>query len=210
VVVLDEGILLIHLKMSGRLWVVPGDEPVDKHAHTLFHLDSGQELRFHDTRKFGRVYLVAEPGQVTARLGPEPLEERLTLEEFRRLLGRRSGRLKPLLLNQTFLAGLGNIYADEALFVARLHPLRRADSLSPDEQAELFAAIQSVLSRAIEGRGTTLDDRGYVDVDGQAGTYQDQVAVYGRAGASCPVCATPIERIVLGARSTHFCPRCQR
>jgi len=210
VVELDRGWLLIHLKMSGRLQVVPASEPLDGHTHTVFDLDDGRQLRFRDVRKFGRVYLVDEAEQVTAALGPEPLAEDLTLDEFCRLLARRSGRLKSLLLNQAFLAGLGNIYADEALFAARLHPLRRADSLSPEEQLRLYEAIRAVLGRAVANRGTTLDDRGYTDAEGRAGGYQDQIAVYGRTGEPCPTCQAPIERIGVGGRSTHFCPRCQR
>jgi formamidopyrimidine-DNA glycosylase len=206
---LDQGHLLIHLKMSGRLWVVPTGEPQDKHVHVVFCLDDGWELRFHDTRKFGRVYLVDEPEEVTAQLGPEPLADDFALDDLRRLLARRTGRLKSLLLNQQFLAGLGNIYADEALFAARLHPLRRADSLAPDEQARLYEAIRSVLWRAVAAQGTTLDDGGYTDAEGQAGAYQEQIAVYGRKGQSCLRCQTPIERIVVGARSTFFCPCCQ-
>lgn len=209
IVGLDQGTLLIHLKMSGRLRVVPSGEPLDKHTHTYFGLDDGQQLRFQDVRKFGRVYLVDDPEQVTAGLGPEPLADDFSLDDFRRLLARRSGRLKSLLLNQSFLAGLGNIYADESLFVAKLHPLRKADTLTPDEQARLYRAIRTVLTQAVEGRGTTLDDQGYVDARGQAGAYQDQIAVYGRKGQPCPSCHTSIVRIVVGGRSTHFCPRCQ-
>jgi formamidopyrimidine-DNA glycosylase len=156
------------------------------------------------------VYLVSDPEQVTASLGPEPLADEFTLGEFRRLLARRSGRLKSLLLNQEFLAGLGNIYADESLFVARLHPLRKADSLTPDQQRRLYEAIRDVLTRALSSRGTTLDDRGYTDAEGQAGGYQERIAVYGREGEACGRCAAPIERIVVGGRSTHFCGRCQR
>jgi formamidopyrimidine-DNA glycosylase len=210
VIGLDQGYLLIHLKMSGRLRVVPASDPRDEHVHTAFDLNSGHQLRFRDVRKFGRVYLVDDPAQVTAGLGPEPLADDFALDQFRRLLARRSGRLKSLLLNQAFLAGLGNIYADEALFAARLHPLRKANSLTSDGQANLYAAIQRVLRQAINDRGTTLDDRGYTDAEGQSGTYQEQIAVYGRKGDLCYVCHTPIERIVVGGRSTHFCPHCQQ
>ena len=206
---LSQGYLLIHLKMSGRLRIVSAYEPLDKHTHTIFDLDNGRQLRFRDVRKFGRAYLVDDPVQVTAGLGPEPLAQELTVEDFSRLLARRSGRLKSLLLNQAFLAGLGNIYADESLFVARLHPLRKADTLSLEEQAGLYEAIRSVLVHAIEGRGTTLPDQGYVDARGEAGAYQERMQVYGRRGEPCPLCHTAIERIVVGGRSTHFCPQCQ-
>ncbi len=209
VIELDQGFLLVHLKMSGRLQVVPADELVDKHVHLLLDLDNRWQLRFRDERKFGRVYLVEDPVEVTAELGPEPLSDDFTLAEFRRLLARRKGRLKPLLLNQHFLAGVGNIYADEALYDARLHPLRSADSLTPDEQARLYRSIRSVLSSAVESRGTTLSDGGYTDASGQMGGYQERIAVYGRGGRPCLRCQSTIERMVIGGRSAHFCPRCQ-
>jgi len=209
VIELDRGWLLVHLKMSGQLQVTPGSQPLDKHTHTTLDLDDGGQLRFRDVRKFGRVYLVDNAEQVTGALGPEPLADDFRLGDFRKLLARRSGRLKPLLLNQQFLAGIGNIYADEALFAARLHPLRQANTLSADEQARLYGAIRTTLARAVAARGTTLDDGGYADAQGQAGGYQQQLAVYGQGGQPCPICQTPIERIVVGGRSTHFCPCCQ-
>jgi len=209
VIGLSEGHLLVHLKMSGRLCVVSVDEPSDQHVHVLFSLDDGRQLRFRDVRKFGRIYLVGDPCEITAGLGPEPLADDFTAEDFSRLLASRRGRLKPLLLNQRFLAGLGNIYADEALFAARLHPMRKADSLTDDEQARLYKAIRTVLKQAVASRGTTLDDGGYTDASGQAGGYQDRIAVYGRGGKPCLRCKLPIERIVIGGRSAHFCPHCQ-
>jgi formamidopyrimidine-DNA glycosylase len=207
---LDQGYLLIHLKMSGRLRITPSSERLDKHTHTTFDLDDGRQLRFQDVRKFGRLYLVDDPSQITGRLGPEPLDHGFTRRVFHSRVVRRSGRLKSLLLDQTFIAGLGNIYADESLFAARLHPLRRANTLTEEEEAMLYEAIRMTLCRAVENRGTTLDDQGYVDANGQAGAYQEQIAVYGRKGESCPSCGTSIERIVVGGRSTHFCPRCQK
>jgi formamidopyrimidine-DNA glycosylase len=209
VIGLDRGYLLVHLKMSGRLRVVPVNDPLDKHVHVFFDLDDGQQLRFRDVRKFGRIYLVDDPSDVIAGLGPEPLADDFTVDDFRSLLARRRGRLKPLLLNQQFLAGLGNIYADEVLFLARLHPLRTADSLTPDEEARLYEATRAVLGQAVASRGTTLDDGGYTDARGQAGGYQDQLAVYGREGKPCLQCQTSVERIVIGGRSAHFCPSCQ-
>lgn len=209
VLTLDEGYLLIHLKMSGSLSVVAAGEAQDKHTHTLFNLDDGNQLRFRDVRKFGRVHLVADLKEVTGNLGPEPLADDFDLEMFRQLLARRSGRLKSLLLNQAFLAGLGNIYADEALFAAGLNPLRRADSLTADEEARLYGAIRRVLAEAVAWRGTTLDDGGYRDARGEAGGYQAHIAVYGRGGEPCFQCGSTIERIVIGGRSAHFCPYCQ-
>lgn len=206
---LDRDDLLIHLKMSGRLQIAPGGALPDQHTRFRLELDNHQQLRFQDPRKFGRVYLTDDPQQVTGTLGPEPLADDFTREDFCRLLARRKGRLKSLLLNQAFLAGLGNIYADEALFMARLHPLRPADSLLPEEQARLYESIRSVLNSAIKNQGTTLRDKAYRDVYGQEGAFQEQVAVYGRRGMPCPCCQTPIERIVIGGRSAYFCPHCQ-
>jgi formamidopyrimidine-DNA glycosylase len=209
VIELDRRYLLVHLMMSGRLYVVPAGAPLHDHLRVILSLDNGLELRFQDTRKFGRMYLVDDLQEVTAGLGPEPLDEDFTVDDFLRQLARRKGRLKSLLLNQRFLAGLGNIYADESLFAAQLHPLRRADSLTQAEQARLYEAIRDVLGSAVEGRGTTLSDGGYTDASGQAGTFQAALRVYGRAGDACLRCQTPIERIVVGGRSTHFCPNCQ-
>ncbi len=209
VIELERGYLLIHLRMSGQLQVVPQEEPVESHVRAVLDLDDGRQLRLRDTRKFGRIYLVADPEEVTAGLGPEPLDDGFSLGDFRDLLSRRTGRLKPLLLNQRFLAGLGNIYADEVLFAAGLNPLRKADSLTRAEQAGLYEAIRAVLENAIAGRGTTLSDGGYSDASGQAGTYQFQLAVYRRTGQPCLRCRNLIERIVLGGRSTHYCPECQ-
>lgn len=206
---LDQDYLVFHLKMSGRLHITPGGTPPDRHTRLRLELDNHQQLRFQDPRKFGQAYLTSNLDQVTQTLGPEPLADDFTCENFCRLLTKRSGRLKSLLLNQSFLAGLGNIYADEALFMARIHPLRSADSLLPEEQVRLYQSICSVLDSAIKNQGTTLQDRSYLDVHGQEGTYQDQIAVYGRKGKPCRRCQTPIERIVIGGRATHFCPNCQ-
>jgi formamidopyrimidine-DNA glycosylase len=207
VLALDRGYLLIHLKMTGRLTVEQSGEPLDHHTHTVLDLDDGYQLRFRDVRKFGRMYLVEEPSVVTAKLGPEPLAT--DLKKFNELLTRRSGRLKSLLLNQEFLAGLGNIYADESLFEAGLHPLRAANTLTAVEKRRLHGAIQAVLSHAIQCRGTTLDDGGFVDAQGEAGGFQERLAVYGRNGEACHRCGTLVERLVIGGRSSHFCPGCQ-
>ena len=208
VISLDHGYLLVHLKMSGRLFIAPAGELLDSHIRAVLDLDGGRQLRFRDARKFGRIYLVDKPEEVTGPLGPEPLAADFWPEDFSRLLSRRSGRLKSMLLNQEFLAGVGNIYADEILFVARLNPLRRADTLTAGEQARLYEAIRSVLQRAINASGTTLPDRNYLDGEGRAGEYTAEV--YGRTGEPCLICGTPIERVVIGGRSTHFCPQCQQ
>lgn len=211
VLTLDGGeALLIHLRMSGRLILEPADAADDPYARVLLTLDDGCRLRFSDPRKFGRVALTADPATILGALGPEPLDAALTPERFAAMLAARRTRLKPLLLDQRFLAGLGNIYADEALWRARLHPLRPAQTLSADEAARLLAAIRAVLTQAIERRGTTMDDGGYVSARGLPGDFAGQIAAYGQKGQPCPCCQTPIERIVVGGRGTHFCPHCQR
>lgn len=204
----DDETLIIHLKMSGHLSVVSAETPADKYAHTVFELDDGRELRFRDPRKFGRVYLLRDPAYVLGPLGPEPLAEAFTVEALAALLAGRKRVIKPLLLDQTFIAGIGNIYADEALFYAGIRPTRRSDSLTAGETTALHAAIQKVLGMGIEREGASIGT--YVKADGEMGDMQNAVAVFRRTGQSCYTCGRPIERIVLGGRSTHFCPGCQR
>ncbi len=204
----DDETLIIHLKMTGHLSVVDAGARPDPYAHTVFELDDGRELRFRDPRKFGRVYLVRDPGDILGPLGPEPLEGEFTVEELAARISRRKRVLKPLLLDQTFIAGIGNIYADEALFHAGLRPTRRSDTLTADEIAALHGAIRRVLAMGIEREGASFSN--YVKADGGMGDMQNELAVFRRTGQSCYTCGAPIERIVLGGRSTHFCPNCQR
>ncbi|MEO8230050.1 MAG: bifunctional DNA-formamidopyrimidine glycosylase/DNA-(apurinic or apyrimidinic site) lyase [Chloroflexota bacterium] len=211
--------LTIHLKMTGQLFVVPADLPQDPYVRLVLELADGRELRFRDIRKFGRVGLyprdpatgdlVTEPGGpgVFAGHGPEPLDDAFTLRAFRARLRARKGRIKPLLLDQGFLAGIGNIYADEALWMARLHPLRSAGSLRPPDERHLHAAIRTILAEAVERRGSSIDDYTAPDGDGEM---QERLNVYQRTGEPCPRCRRPIRRIVIGARATHFCSWCQR
>jgi formamidopyrimidine-DNA glycosylase len=211
--------LTIHLKMTGQLFVVPAGAPSDRHLHLALALDDGREVRFRDIRKFGRVGLWprdpltgavlagAAGGELFAGHGPEPLSASFTLRAFRARLKGRHGRLKSLLLDQAFVAGIGNIYADEALWRARLHPLRRATSLCPASEARLYRAVRSVLAEAIERRGASIDD--YTAPDGD-GSMQEHLAVYQRAGEPCLRCGRPVRRIVVGQRATHYCSWCQR
>ena len=194
--------LLIHLKMSGKLNVTARDQPFNKHDHVIFDLDDGQQLRFNDVRKFGRVYLLNDPEEITGKHGPEPLEPAFTLPNFRKLVKSRSGAIKPLLLNQTFLAGIGNIYADEALWRAKIHPLRKVDSLRAAEIAALYRSIRQTLRRAIHDQGTDAGD-GVI----AGGDYRPRV--YGREGRPCLRCHQPISKITVGQRGTHYCARCQ-
>ncbi len=208
----ENATLLVHLKMTGQLLYVPNSEPPNPYTRVLFHLDRGMQLRFVDIRKFGRMYLVEadrlKDFPKIAELGPEPLEESFTVPAFRSLLRRRKGRIKPLLMNQGFLAGMGNIYVDEALFRSKLHPLRSTTTLKPKDMAKLRDDIVAVLEESIANRGSSIDD--YRDPAGQKGYHHVHLQVYGRTGEPCVVCGTPIKKIVVAGRGTHFCPRCQR
>ncbi len=207
---LDAATLIVHLKMTGRLYVAlaGAEHEADRWVHFRFGLDDGRELRFSDARKFGRVYLVPDPAEIVGALGPEPLAEEFDLAAFQARLAGRGGQLKPLLLNQGFVAGIGNIYADEALHRARLHPLRAASSLSSDEQRRLYEGIRAALADGIHRQGASI--QWYRQPDGTPGSAQDHFAVYGRTGEPCLHCGTPVERIVVGQRATHYCPACQR
>jgi formamidopyrimidine-DNA glycosylase len=200
-------ILIIHLKMTGHLAVTDKNTPMDKHIHTVFELDNGQELRFRDTRKFGRINLVHRTDEIFADLGPEPLEDSFTVACLRLRLHGRKRALKPLLLDQSFIAGVGNIYADEALFYAKLHPERRADTLEDKEVVVLHTAVRHVLQLGIDREGASISD--YIKPDGSKGDMQNAVNVFRRTEEPCYECGHPIQRIVLGGRSTHFCPNCQ-
>ncbi len=200
--------LIIHLRMSGHLSVSKPEHPVDKHTHTIFTLDNGKELRFRDTRKFGRVWLVQNPDDVLGKLGPEPLEADFTIETLRTQFQGRKRILKSLLLDQSVIAGIGNIYADEALFYAGLHPTRRSNSLTDAEIVDLYKGIRQALLLGVSNEGASIDS--YRKPDGEKGDMQNVVNVYGRTGQPCFHCNTPIQRIVVGQRSTHFCPNCQK
>ncbi len=199
-----EVMLLVHLKMSGRVYVCAADALHDPYTRITFVLDDGREIRFRDPRKFGRVYLTPDIALVLGHLGPEPLEEHFTAEVFLARTNGRRGMIKPLLMNQRFLAGIGNIYADEALFQARIHPRRRAETLSEEEKRALYHAIRRVLTHSIELNGATLADGMY-----PGGSFQNDFRVYSRAGRSCYACGSVIERIKIGQRSSYFCPTCQ-
>ncbi len=203
VIPLDRGNLLIHLRMSGDLRLAPASQAAFPHEHTVFHLQSGWDLRFTDSRKFGRVYLLQDPERLLSQLGPEPLARSFTASKLARLLAGHRRALKPLLLDQRFLAGLGNIYTDEALHRARLHPLRRSDSLTPQEVKALWRGIRAALRQGLRHNGASID---WVY---RGGSFQNHFRVYGRAGKPCPICGTAIARIVVAQRGTHFCPACQ-
>jgi len=201
---LSSDTLLIHLRMSGDMRVEGiQDNPVLKHDRLVLNLDNNKRLAFNDTRKFGRAWLLEDPQEVLGSLGPEPFNASLDATSFHEMLTARSRQLKPLLMDQSFMAGLGNIYTDEALHLARLHPLRLSATLSPAEAGRLLAAMRAVLSEGIRRNGASID---WVY---RGGDFQNHFRVYGRTGESCPECGGAIERLVVGQRGTHICPNCQ-
>jgi len=199
VITLDQGSLAVHLGMTGKLLL---DGEAGPHTHGRFTLDHGV-LLYDDPRQFGRIEW--NPSRI-ARLGPEPLE--IGLEEFVTRLRARRSRVKSLLMNQRFLAGMGNIYVDEALFAAGIHPLAIASRVSKARAARLHQAIREILALAIEHRGSSISD--YVDAEGSRGEFQILHRVYGREGEACIQCGGPIKKIVVAQRGTHFCGRCQK
>ena len=209
---LSEYNLLIHLRMSGDLLVKESTIKPEKHDRLILTLTfpssegeaSGvKALVFNDTRKFGRVWMTRNPEEILGNLGPEPLSKAFTPEWLHTALHGKHRQLKPLLLDQTFLAGLGNIYSDEALHLAKLHPLILSNAVSVKQSEALHEAIRTVLREGIRRNGASFD---WVY---RGGEYQNYFRVYDRAGKPCPVCGTPIQRIVVGQRSTHYCPTCQ-
>jgi formamidopyrimidine-DNA glycosylase len=195
--------LFTHLRMSGSLDVIPTEFEVDRHDRVCLELDSGKSIRFNDTRKFGRMTLCDDPDDVVGHLGLEPLDPSCTPDALSSVLSRKAGRIKPVLLDQTVIAGLGNIYVDEVLWKIRVHPLRRTSSLSHEHMIKLHKAIQETLREAIEKLGCDFGD-GVVD----GGMYKPRV--YGRDEKKCSRCRDTIVRIVVGQRGTHICPTCQR
>ncbi|WP_210364957.1 DNA-formamidopyrimidine glycosylase [Bacillus sp. REN3] len=204
--------LVSHLRMEGKYGLFKSDDPVDKHTHVIFHFTDGTELRYKDVRKFGTMHLY-EKGkefeiQPLADLGPEPFSDQFSIEWLSAKLKRTTRKIKPALLDQKILVGLGNIYVDEALFRAKIHPERLANSLSREEEEVLFKEIVNTLSEAVEKGGSTI--RSYVNSQGQIGMFQLQLFVYGRKGEPCKICGTPLQKTVVGGRGTHFCPSCQQ
>ncbi|MEX2250515.1 MAG: bifunctional DNA-formamidopyrimidine glycosylase/DNA-(apurinic or apyrimidinic site) lyase [Acidimicrobiia bacterium] len=210
---LDDGQTLVaHLGMSGRFTVETEDVPLAPHTHFRAQLDDGTEIRFVDPRTFGFVAVFTDEElemSGVARLGPDAWLDLPTTDELTAALARRTAAIKALLLDQGPISGLGNIYADEALHSAGIHPLRPGNSLSPAELERLLSSVGEVLATAIENGGTSLDDLAYLLPDGRAGENLDRLLVYGRTDLPCGRCGTPIERLLVRGRSSHFCPSCQ-
>ena len=195
--------LLIHLRMSGDLIVKNSTVQPEKHDRLILRLSGNKSLVFNDTRKFGRVWLTADPDEVLGKLGPEPFSKNFTPQLLYSALHAKHRRLKPLLLDQTFLAGLGNIYTDESLHIAKLYPLAASDSVTIKQAEALHEAIRKVLQEGIRRNGASID---WVY---RGGEFQNYLRVYDREGEPCPVCGTKIQRLVVGQRGTHICPKCQ-
>ena len=204
--------LMVHLGMTGHLLVCDAGAPLPKHTHLRARLDDTRELRFDDTRRFGRIAYgsraLLEESRVLPPLGIEPLDDEFSAEELDRLLRRTTRTVKAALLDQTRVAGMGNIYIDEACFRAAVRPTRRCHRLTRQERRALHEAIREVLHAAIANRGSSVDD--YRDVWNARGSHQERLQVYGRAGQPCFVCTTTLKRTVLGGRTTVYCPHCQR
>ncbi|MBA7578251.1 Formamidopyrimidine-DNA glycosylase [subsurface metagenome] len=201
-------VLIIHLRMTGSLLLKPASAEPDKFIRAILHLDGESDIRFRDPRKLGAMWVVEDKSEVVGKLGPEPLEAVFTPQILKKRLQNRTAPIKAVLLDQSFIAGIGNMYADEALFAARIHPLRPGGSLSPDEVKRLYRAIQQVLWSGIGNRGASTDT--YFRPDGNKGAAHFQFQVAHRlSGNCCPVCGTAIERIPIRNRGTYFCPQCQ-
>jgi formamidopyrimidine-DNA glycosylase len=200
---LSQDNLIIHLRMSGELIVEEKINPIGTHYRLILNFDDSYRLAFNNIRKFGRVWLTEEPSEVIGNLGPEPLGDDFTPESFHALLHSRNRQLKYFLLDQEMIAGLGNIYTDESLFRAKLHPARKSDSLSADESLLLWQSIREVLHEGIQNQGSSIDWM-Y-----QGGDYQKYLSVYNLEGQPCNRCKTPVERIKIAQRSTYFCRNCQ-
>lgn len=206
---LDEaGCIVLHMGMSGRFYGLA--EEADQalpHVHFILHLEGGHKLLYQDPRRFGGIWFCADAAALFAKMGPEPLEKDFTAQYLAAVLARRQSAVKVVLLDQQLIAGLGNIYVDEALFAAGIHPQRPAAALTPPEIKRLHKAIRQVLKQGIAMRGTSFRD--YRDGFNRPGDFQNYLKVYGKAGAPCPRCGEPLQKMTLGGRGTHYCANCQ-
>ncbi|MEC6749062.1 DNA-formamidopyrimidine glycosylase [Marinilactibacillus sp. XAAS-LB27] len=208
---LTDYVMISHLRMEGKYRIESRDVPISKHTHVIFELEDGRELRYLDVRKFGRISLIPRDTELAhasiAKLGPEPVRETLILETFKTQLLKRKKTIKATLLDQTVIAGIGNIYADEILFEAKIYPARMANTLTEIELVTLYEAILLVMGKAVKAGGTTI--RTYQNAFGETGSYQSFLNVYGKNGQNCPRCGTIIEKTKVAQRGTHYCPNCQ-
>lgn len=210
-ILLDGLVLVSHLRMEGRYGVYAKDDPIEKHTHVIFHFEDGTELRYKDVRQFGTMHLF-EPGEELklpplAKLGLEPLDESFTIDKFKAVISNKKSKIKSVLLNQAYVVGIGNIYVDESLFKAGIHPETAANALTDVQLEKLFTSIIQTLAESVEAGGSSI--KSYVNGQGEMGMFQHQLQVYGNQNKPCPVCSTIIEKTVVGGRGTHYCPKCQ-
>lgn len=208
---MDDVVMVSHLRMEGKYRVVEKEIPVDKHTHVIFHLTNEQDLRYNDVRKFGtmHVFPIGKEliGKPLKQLGPDPFEENYSFDYVYEKLQRTSRNIKAALLDQTIIAGLGNIYVDETLFLAQVHPEKRANTLSKQEAKRIYQYTEKVLSEAVEQGGTTI--RSYVNGEGEMGMFQQKLYVYGQEETACRYCGEIIVKLKVAGRGTHICPSCQ-
>ena len=210
-ILLDGLVIVSHLRMEGRYGLYEREEPVEKHTHVVFHFNDGTELRYKDVRQFGTMHLFATGEDLVSlplsKLGLEPLDKSFTIAQFKKILTGKKTKIKSVLLNQAYVVGIGNIYVDESLFKAGIHPESTTDALSDKQIERLHAAIVSILLESIEAGGSSI--KSYVNGQGEMGMFQQQLLVYGRQNKPCVNCSSIIEKTVVGGRGTHFCPTCQ-
>ncbi len=210
----SERTLVMHLGMSGQILLCPSRSPLERYVRAIFHLSGNKEIRFADPRKFGEIFLqstsVPDLPLDLDRLGPEPLDRTFTAKALMQTLRSSRRAVKAVLMDQRAIAGLGNIYSDESLFLAGVHPARKGYSLTEDETRSIHRAIRTVLRSAIKHRGTTAKDKRYRDGKGQSGNFQNRLNVYQRRSLPCPRCGAVIEIMPIGGRTASFCPRCQK
>lgn len=209
---LDQDTLLVHLRMTGKFFVEKCEAAVHSHERVRLYLSDNRIMRYEDQRKFGKWYLVSDPKELLDKIGIEPLSKKFTLKAFKKLFEKSNRQVKPLLLDQHYIAGLGNIYVDEALWEAKIHPLRSIQTLNDKEMALLHKAIILVLKKGVENTGTSLGAAraNYFSVSGRRGSNQHALQVFRREGLICFRCNSLINKIVVGQRGTHFCPTCQK
>lgn len=214
IVRLSGGVTLgIHLRLTGRLLIRKEGDPPDEWQRAVIKLSGGKELRFSDLRLFGYIKLFQGEGEVEetlSKIGPEPLSKELNAEKFYSIIQKTSRAIKIVLLDQKLISGVGNIYANEALFEAKIHPLTKANQLTKDQAAKLYEAIEKVLKEGLAARGATIADEMYRDAYGRRGGYEEKVRIYQRVGKPCPECGGKIKYLKVGQRGTFVCPRCQR
>lgn len=210
-IILDDLVLVSHLRMEGRYGMYASDEPVEKHTHVIFHFNDGTELRYKDVRQFGTMHLFSPGEEFTvpplSKLGLEPLDEAFTLEKFKAALAGKTTKIKAVLLNQSYVVGIGNIYVDESLFRAGIHPEQLANTLTDEQLRALHQSVIETLSESVEVGGSSI--KSYVNGQGEMGMFQHQLKIYGRQNQPCLTCGTLIEKSVVGGRGTHYCPVCQ-